>query len=168
MFTQQTRPAVRRPGFALAVRFASLIAIAALCLWADGTTRALAIADHGWDVATGPVGGSWPPVVFHNNRMPVPAHWYWPLLAAGVVWVTWFGVTSRAWCHTLAAGLVLGGVLGNAAQWWYAGFVVDWIAIVRPGGFIMVNVADIALVAGYCFVLLPFVLTRISTRSAPA
>ena len=32
------------------------------------------------------------------------------------------------------------------------------------GGFIMVNVADIALVAGYCFVLLPFVLTRISTR----
>ena len=64
-----------------------------------------------------------------------------------------------------AAGLMLGGVHRNATQWWYAGFVVDWIALVRPGGFIMVNAADIALVVGYCLALLPFVLTRISTRS---
>ena len=91
--TQHLAPVVVRPGLAWAARFAALIAIAALCVWVDGATRVLALADYAWDVATGPVDGSWPPVVFHNNPMALPA--------AGVVWLTWFGMTSRAWWHSL-------------------------------------------------------------------
>ena len=43
--TQDLAPVVVRPGLAWAARFAALIAIAALCVWVDGATRVLALAD---------------------------------------------------------------------------------------------------------------------------
>ena len=135
-------------------RFAAIIAIAAVCLWVDHTTKVSAVAAHGWDLSSGIDAASWPRELTYNQDMPLPVQWYWPLLVVALMWVAWFGTTSCLLRHAIGAGLAVGGALGNAVQWWHAACVVDWIPIGSGDHFLMANFADMGLAVGFCLLVL--------------
>jgi signal peptidase II len=75
------------------------------------------------------------------------------LVAVGILLIYYFRAASRDWVMSLALGLQLGGALGNIADRFRYGYVVDFINFPRFPTF---NVADSAITIGV--ILLMFAL----------
>jgi signal peptidase II len=156
-------PAVTRGPGAVIV----LVAVAALVVLADLTTKQVALANLRENAPVRLLGGAVYLSLTRNSgaafSLGSDYTFVFPMIAAAVVgWIVWMALRLRSVSWGLALGLVLGGALGNLVDRIFrapgvgVGHVVDMISVFAPYGdaFPVFNLADSALVVGVSLAVL--------------